>query len=478
MKVHLTAKNLFSNYIVDPRSKDLSKKDRRIATLVLTIFCILPPLFLVPLAVLLLNRIDPIDSDELSRGGSSSTASKAHGKGVEALGSKSATAVAVANIGIKVSDLNAHAVKLAKKATKPTANRQLSRGLPNSKSQLKNVCYFNASVQTLEAVLMSQSGSFSNLLKQDLSLQEGETLVDLEERLLKDWAPCEQENAKDRQKAIAFKWSFLLMMQAKQYGSTDELYKAILAHRKVLFQLGTEITADTNGKQLDAAFYFEIFTEKLRISPMSIAHTRINREGDEYVCASDPVSMLQLAVKDRERISLSDLIERNFLTSKLPKPFTPEGSREVYTHERSSLEGEAPPLLFLQLKVFGSKVKQKVEVQGETVVDEDPVLGRVVKHKEKTTVLEFLGAPTFKIKPRLRLDPEEVIDLSEYYGEDPGTYLYELMATCDHSGDLGSGHYTANVKLEDGWHLANDKSNKPQAPSFSNSYIIALKKIS
>jgi ubiquitin C-terminal hydrolase len=49
----------------------------------------------------------------------------------------------------------------------------------------------------------------------------------------------------------------------------------------------------------------------------------------------------------------------------------------------------------------------------------------------------------------------EVTRLEQRDGDDP-VILYDLFATSNHYGTLESGHYVANVKVEDSWYLIND----------------------
>ena len=67
---------------------------------------------------------------------------------------------------------------------------------------------------------------------------------------------------------------------------------------------------------------------------------------------------------------------------------------------------------------------------------------------------------------RKRQDPIDIplldLDLSSYViGYKRKSYVYDLYAVCNHEGGCSGGHYTANVKKEDGkWYNFNDTSIK------------------
>ena len=62
-------------------------------------------------------------------------------------------------------------------------------------------------------------------------------------------------------------------------------------------------------------------------------------------------------------------------------------------------------------------------------------------------------------KNRIFVDfPLEDFDLSKYVvGYNKQSYIYDLYAICNHSGNVMGGHYTASIKGKDGkWFLYND----------------------
>lgn len=55
--------------------------------------------------------------------------------------------------------------------------------------------------------------------------------------------------------------------------------------------------------------------------------------------------------------------------------------------------------------------------------------------------------------------PLSPIDLSKYViGYQKESYVYELYGICNHSGNVMGGHYTANIKTNNGWYHFNDRN--------------------
>lgn len=533
--VSLNAKNLFTNYLVHPRSKDLSKRDKRIATLVLIAF-VFPPLFFVPFGVWLVRKIRSINLGESDTLGMSNASSAKSGSSSKASASKTnATAEQVISkekskeiskeITVEAPEEpeapkappapkkkptpppkkprltpaqreqrieERRAVELARIVASENPERKLAVGMPNElekkdvKDVLKNVCYFNSSVQCLEALFMSDD-AFVQILTKDLSKQDGETLEQLEERVLKDWAPCDHEDAEVKRKAIHFKWTFLLMLQAKQFGNAEQLYGAILSHRKSLFSSRRCELRDNSGqwRQQDAAVYFECFSSLLNIGTF-YTYPEMVAGNDSYPRDFETSHLFQLKGISEEEISLSELIQHQFLPKKLDKPHKVrrEGSPEqIYPFERVKMCMEAPPVLFLHLIMFANievETSKKEFIKVPFVANDDSLGSYIDFHTVEKDLPPRTDPANKRIQHQIQIDPEEVIDLSSYYGEEEGTHLYELVATCNHSGGetVQSGHYTANIKSNDQWSLANDGSVRDvENPDFSNAYILVLRKI-
>lgn len=621
-EIHLNIKNFFKHYIAEPRAKELSKRDRNIATVALAFLC-LPPFFIVPLTIWAVRKIR---KESATSATSSSSASKTSTVASRQISSPSPLqtqppkgrgplpvpppanqpsageqAPPPAGAGEPVPADNLEQAKerrrqvrmqrlaaaKAKGATNPRLEAERRRaqeeaeraafkaavadlggiassgvepnkmaGMPNFTGQMSNICFFNSSVQSLEALFLSQDNTFSELLKHDLSLQEGETFEALEERLLHGWSPCvdqtgeiqqelermreelsgiqqretalqeemaaldegvdrsefmtlnsqiteelqacrsqianletqNEEMIKDRRNAIEFKWSFLAMIQAKEYGTEDQLKLAMKAHRSVLFSVSPEITQRTNGQQLDPAAYFEVFGNLLNTSRVNLRTTLTNADGYEGRIEDQPSFLLQVPVREGKRKTLQELLERYFCVEELSEEYTNSEGVKL-THKIPELIGDPPQALFIQFKLFASKkiVKYEQDIKPKMKIAADDAFGRVAKPVEKTYAVRRVSPedvrripPTqYKIDSNVVLDTKHPLDMSAYYGAEPGTHLYELVATCDHHGSLNGGHYTANTKVGRRWWTRNDNSSaaRKKDADFSKSYILTLRKV-
>lgn len=484
----LGIRSFFDKYILDPLSKDLTKKEQKVALIGLLVLLAIPPFGLIPLGLLAMRKWEHRHDPRTTQ-----VAGRVLGTAERPARPKASTPKAKPPVrkappppppklkfSKKVEMIDSLAEKLAERIATEKPKRNVHCGMPNGRTNLKNVCYFNSAVQSIEAVLHSQK-EFKNLLKKDLSREEGESLQDLEARLLSKWAPLNlQDPLNDSDKMIAFKWSFLLMIQAKQFGTEDQLYRAILAHRQIVFELSQEITERTNGRQLDAASYFELFNDILKLSRLGLQEVRKNGNFDEYQINADGnfTNVLQVPVLDRERLSLEDALTRYFLPERLSDPFIPEGSNTVYTHKIVRLVDNPPPVLFMQMKVFSSRAVFKQKRETVPVFEEDGNLGAVQQFREETTQ-EFTGNEARKLHPKIRVGLNQRVDLSHHYHQQHGSVVYELVAVCRHSGQLGSGHYTADVKPDKRWYTANDRSNRKLERELSSNdgYIYSFRRV-
>lgn len=432
-------RSFFETYLFNPRAKELSTKEKVIATIAAAIFY-LPPFCGYPLGVLAKRKWD-------------------HRHDIPPFVEWKPDA---AYKGLVES--------LSLKARR--GKRKTQTAMPNMVMSLRNVCYFNSAVQCLEALLLTQD---KRLLRKNLALREGEDLNDLEERLLKRWMPCTIVDPEEREKALLFKWTFLVMLQAKEFGSSSELKKAILAHREVMFGMGGLITKESDGQQEDAALYFDLFMDHMN-APRAILSEKSLKNGIEEEKEGHPVNMIHLNIPERARISLSDLIERFFTWEKVSET----------SYKKPILAGNPPPMLMFQIGLFGQKsIKTKTkEKTDRQVIRIDPELGKIKVNETRVEVLKREVRPQyFKYKTKVTFDQTQPIDLSEYFGEPEGTHLYKLVATVDHHGTSpNSGHYTAHLAEEDIWYASDDMVHKSQnkevkQPNFSNSYIWVFQKI-
>lgn len=434
-------RSFFETYMFHPRSKELSTKEKVVASIGLAIFCF-PPLCAVPLSLLAIRKWE-------------------HRHDIKPF--------------VPWKPNAAYCRLVDSLALKARGARRTQTAMPNMVSKLNNVCYFNSAVQCLEALFFSQSKAFRRLLRKDLSLQEGEDLNGLEKRLLKRWAPCIIEDPEEREKALLFKWTFLVMLQAKEFGSSSDLKKAILAHREVMFGMGNLITKEQDGEQEDAALYFDLFMDRMNMPRTELNQITI-KKGVENVGVKQPLNMIQLPLPDRPMISLPDLIARFFTLEKTSET----------TFKRQRVEGDAPPFLMFQIGLFGQKttITKKTEKTERQVIRTIPGIGEVlVNDPIKKVINRDARTQFYRLKTKLRYDPKVPVDLSRYFDKPDGTHVYKLVATCNHHGETSrSGHYTATRYQEEQWYnsddLAHGSVNKPISKvDFSGAYILLFQKI-
>jgi hypothetical protein len=181
---------------------------------------------------------------------------------------------------------------------------------------------------------------------------------------------------------------------------------------------------------------------------------------------------------DREHLSLEQALKRFFLPE-MTAPFKPDGSHTVYTHKTLRLIGNPPPALFIQMKVFASRQNKKVKTETVPVFIEDGIFGVVQGYREVVVSTEPLRNEPRRLHPIVRLEANQRVDLSEYYNQPQDSVVYELVAVCRHSGDLGSGHYKADVKPDKHWYIANDTANSKNTGELraDNGYIYSFRRV-
>ena len=111
-------------------------------------------------------------------------------------------------------------------------------------------------------------------------------------------------------------------------------------------------------------------------------------------------------------------------------------------------------------------------IEDEKMCDENAWYNDKTKQKEDVIkTIEFWSLPNILIialkrfnKLTLRKNnclvdiPLTTLDLSKYViGYQKESYFYELYGICNHSGNVMGGHYTANIKTQNGWYHFNDR---------------------
>lgn len=322
---------------------------------------------------------------------------------------------------------------------------------------LGNSCYMNACLQSLEKAYIRKDASCKALINQDLSLGEGESLDALEKRLLGTWAPViTLEGDASPHEKILFKWSFLLLMQAKKHGRKLLQNQALRLHHRLCFTLGRrEDFKQGPYEEKDAAVYLEFWHEMLGLQ-ISLSTSR-EVPVEEKVFSSkklETLSLLSINMPQKKQDFLT-LIESTFIEHvKDNKDYTTElNGKKVTPPEftiKMKIQDPIPQALFFHIKRF--QVDQK---------------GRGVKVGQSVP---------------LGFDPKEPIDLSAYIeSKKKQTPRYQLNSIISHQGDYEGGHYVAYVKnSQKEWVCLNDDSESPlpiEKVPFAKAYILGFNTI-
>lgn len=325
------------------------------------------------------------------------------------------------------------------------------RGLINIRA---SSCYMNSALQAFE-ILFQYNLHFKILLNLDLSLHEGETLAELEKRVLHLWMPLTrlpEESNEQYSERILLKWNLLLLMQAKHFIGDKVLEEAIRLHHDLCFALGLhhEFTEE-EFEQKDVASYMEMLLQTLQEKPLTfksfdqaIDYQLINQSLAEEVIANEPAieSLQLLQVPMSKPLDAQKLIEKFFGGEVMdhgdsPRDYYKDG-RIVATADKSmrvcKLVGESPETLKVHFKRFS-----------------------------------WFENDSHKIDTDIRPFEDGVVDLRDYYqAGEPGKTdaIYSLIAFVVHNGTLDSGHYKVYVKkkimrkgrLHQQWFCCNDES--------------------
>lgn len=356
---------------------------------------------------------------------------------------------------------------------------------PEPQTNLGNSCYMNSALQLLQNCYLQHDEACNELIKQDLSMRPGETLKELEERVLYVWAPINdlpdtalldgqenvdekwslQENAAildykekqtflDRDARILFKFSYLLLLQAKMYGQEDSITKALKYHHQAVFALNSlELPFKDRSKQLEAASYLTLWHEVLNIGKFCFSSYseallkngktyRSDRPNIEEVGAINMIACNENGTVDR---SLTKFVDRYFSERIVDvknqwKP-ADDLSFADYTKKKRII-GSPPPFLQVAMGRFRSD---------NTGLNQKKIVTKIPFDRDAK------GNPIGSFT-----DP---IDLSQYFAPEyvqKDSAEYELIGIVRHEGSsIHRGHYVAYVKCGDQWYSANDSTVDP-----------------
>jgi hypothetical protein len=390
-------------------------------------------------------------------------------------------------------------------------------GLPNITG---GNCYMNAALQSLEA-LFRKDPAFLALVNSDLSLGEKESLLSLEEKLLKQWAPVDVSQAGNREKiqekitdaqlklvklqdpdkksltekvkilkdinwylrqhyeledALLFKWSFLLLMKAKKTGSCEKIREALQIHHDICFGLQNNPEyQEEDNVQKDSASYLELwynslpdFSTYLKTQRVSTHENReIRNEGN--VVNTNPMMQLPLISSLKSQMPQLLHLIGNFMTEIVSKGEayffeSAQVAKDDYRIE-TRFAGPPPEILTLHVKRFTATWDKSREATAKLGKDSTPI--------------------------NLGFNPDErVLNMGIFFPNENGQYpkeLYALSSIIVHSGGMNasgssSGHYISYVLDETGkWRECDDSNiSKPIPVSevpFSNAYVFNFRRL-
>lgn len=306
-----------------------------------------------------------------------------------------------------------------------------------------NSCYLNSIVQVISA-----TPSLSLLLNPNIPNPVVERKADESDE---DYQTRVGKVKAEHKDTLILRDSLRLLILLQQTGDAKKIKTAAVALRDHLFKIGAlGNEPEDKIKQHDAQEMMGVIFDRLKFPLL----TRVSEKAyppqvlkadegedlvvDAYVEQSPPdkTHFLQLEVKNAEGKIVGSTLQ------------------ELVDHHFSEVQGEG----FIE--------KIKLREAPETVLIH-------LKHYQRNANGSFS-----KIEHQVDFSVDGV-DLGRHMVNGlEGSARYEVVGVVQHSGSLGGGHYTANVKKGSNWYHCDDSTIRPSEENLSeNGYVYILKKI-
>lgn len=348
-----------------------------------------------------------------------------------------------------LNDLQVEANDIAKRLS-GTRKTNTSMMIRNHKNLDSVMCYMNSSMQILEASYC-RGVKLQQLIDKDLSLKDQEAIQQLERRLLREWQPLH-----DDKEGILFKWTFLLVLQAKKFANEELLIQALRLHRETCFTIRRHFEFyEGYYEQKDASIYCELWLDVLKFrmkfkQMLSAAHEGQPIKSHKF----EDITLISLELPvDVNEPTLPPLID-NFMHETFDSQengwkFAINGKMvKMSPYTKSYTFTQFPESLSIQIKRFEMN-------HGDTV------------RRKNTKPIE------------LGFNPQtEQLNLSAFGS---GQADYDLTGIVVHYGTPESGHFVAYVKdMNSNWWLCDDLRSSIESADvkdvpFKDAYLMTFR---
>ncbi len=423
-------------------------------------------------------------------------------------------------------------------------------------------CYMNSSLQLIQNSRMQYDDALKELVKQDLTMRPNETLKAFEKRALHTWAPIQDgddvnteqlraeiqgledelaqapndqpleirrikeqievrkfelnailnQDASRFNDRVLFKLSFLLLLQAKAYGSSNQVTEALKNHHKAVFMLDDPYMAfHERRQQLDSALYHNLWHETLGFASYATTFKEAaTADGEVYIsnhAAVERNPIIKFNLRDEKGVNarsltegldryFSDTVQNSVQKQKLETILAAKrqelASTSANAVKSNNLKAEIKNLERDYINIAGGEITRPNGTTARVAADvwkpndnddlafEDWSNQRLLLDKPpqflEIAVDRFYadrtGANQKKIQDKLAFNKDasgkavgsftEPVDLSKYFAPealDENGAKYELIGVSQHQGtSLNGGHYVAYVKSGDQWFCTSDSS--------------------